>query len=452
MLPDLPADVTGGLPGLDRERLAAFDEQIGLLVDAAREQGFPESTVVSIVDARGRLYAERAAVWAGFVLHGAPLTSAECLGDDEAAARDWVTDRLADAVAARAAEAVGRHGSPPHFEAWFLDRNGSGETPDDLLVRAHTEYTEWLDRQGDAVVDEVMGLMPRDGLCGSVSGAVRTAVADFQAAAFGGFDERFGSYLRRSVGRAGAADPPPDRRGVLRRLVDRVLDEAPPPVEDTPSLEYGTLSEFFTVAKAMPSPADLAGAPEATRVVDDFKRATGLDALEATVLGEAERRLAAVVNRETAFAFLSRFDGDLHRRAAAQAPVTVGGASGESRVTFTRAALGDDAWAPVLHGDVARLLEGQISDHAPSRGFIEALCRQCHEALAAADDGGAPLDKRVLRRLALAFHPDAGQDADEMNARTLSRLLELHRSGRFEIRAAGSAVTILTRAPTPTPT
>jgi hypothetical protein len=447
MLPPLPADVTDALPALDREHLAAFDEQIAVLVDAAREQGFPESTVLSMLAARERLYAGRAAAWAQLALHGGPVTAAERLGDDEAAVRDWVTDRLGDAVAARVAEAVGRHGSLPHLEAWYRDRNGSGgEASDDLLVRAHTEYTDWLDRQGDTVVDEVMGFVPRDGLRGSVSGAVAAAVADFQAAAFGAFDERFGSYLERGVGQVATDDPPADRRGLLHRLADRVLGETPPAPEETTSLEYGTVAEFFTVAKAMP---ERAGAPDVTRIVDELKAATGIDALEVTVLGETERRLEAVVNRRTAFAFLSRFDGDLD-----QAPVSSSRDAGESRVTFTRAALGDGAWAPVLHGDVARMLEGQISDHAPSRRFVEALCRQCHEALEAleaADDGAPALDKRVLRRLAHTFHPDAGQDADEMSARTLSRLLELHRAGRFEIRAAGAAVTILTRAPTPTP-
>jgi hypothetical protein len=442
MLPALTADVTAALPALDRERLAAFDVQIDVLVEGARKQGFPESTVVSILDARQRLYAERAAAWSRLVLHGAPLTSAERLGDDEAAATDWLTDRLGDAVAQRSAEAVGRNGSLPHFEAWFLDRNGSGETPDDLLVRAHTEYTEWLDRQGDAVVDEVMGLIPRDGLRGSVSEAIRTAVADFQAAAFGAFDERFGAYLERSVGQVAADDPDraPEPRGLLHRLADRLLGETPAEADDATGLEYGTLSEFFTVTTALP---DLAGSPDVTRIVDELERATGLDALEATVLGEAERRLAAVVNRETAFAFLSRFDGDVHRRRAAPAPVTVARSASETSVTFTRTALSDETWTRLLHDDVARLLEGQISHHTPSVEFVDTLCRVAYDALA--DDGTASLDKRVLRRLALAFHPDAGQDADEMNARTLSRLLEVHRAGRFEIRAEGAAVTILAR-------
>jgi hypothetical protein len=451
MLAAPPADVTDALPALDRERLAAFDEQVGQLVEAARKQGFPESTVVSMHDARERLYADRAAAWQCLTLHGTPLTSAERLGDDEVAVRAWLTDRLADAVAGRVAEAVGRQGSLPHLDAWFRDRNGSGGIADDLLVRAHTEYREWLDRQGDAVVDEVMGRMPREGFRGDVSGAVRTAVADFQAAAFGAFDERFGSYLQRSAARAVPAAPPPDRRGLLHRLADRVLGESPPAAAEEPAgLEYGTLSEFFTIAKAMP---DQVASGEVTRIVEELKRATGLDALEATVLGDAERRLGAVVNRDTAFAFLSRFDGDLHR-----APVRSSWEAGESSVTFTRAALGNAAWEPVLHGDVARLLEGQISDHAPSRAVVEALCRECHdcqEALAAADgsdDRGTALDKRVLRRLAMAFHPDAGQDADETDARAVSRLLELHRAGRFEIRAAGEAVTILTRPPARRPT
>jgi hypothetical protein len=451
MLPTLTADVTDALPALDRERLAAFDEQIAVLVDAARKQGFPESTVLSMLAAREGLYADRAAAWAQLALYGAPVAAADRLGDDEDAVRAWVRDRLGDAVAAQVAAAVGRHGSLPHFEAWFLARSRSGETPDDLLVRAHPEYTDWLDRQGDAVVDEVMGLMPRDGLRGSVSSAVRTAVAGLQAAAFGAFDERFDSYLRRSVAQVAADEPPTERRGLLHRLVDRARGDTAPAPEDnggTTGLEYGTLSEFFTVAKAMP---DLAGSPDVTRIVGELKAATGLDALEATVLGEAERRLAAVVNRASAFAFLSRFDGDRDGDIE-QAPVSSSSDAGGSSVTFTQAAVGDAAWAPVLHGDVARLLEGQISDHAPSRGFVDTLCRECHEclaALAAADDGGTSLDKRVLRRLAQAYHPDAGQDADEIDARSVSRLLELHRAGRLEIRAAGPAVTILTRAPAP---
>ena len=203
--------------------------------------------------------------------------------------------------------------------------------------------------------------------------------------------------------------------------------------------------EFSTGTTPRP---ERSGTPDVPRIVDDFRRATGLDALEATVLGEADRRLEAVVNRRTAFAFLSRFDGDVHRRPAARAPVTVAMAGGERSVTFTRVALSDVTWRRLLHDDVTRLIEGQISHHSPSADFVETLCRESHDALAEADGGALALDKRVLRRLALAFHPDAGQDADEMNARTVSRLLELHRAGRFEIRAAGAAVTILARPPT----
>src|SRR5919109_2830512 len=135
MLPTLTADVTDALPALDRERLAAFDEQIAVLVEAARKQGFPESTVLSMLAARERLYADRAAAWTQLALYGGALTAAERLGDDEDAARAWVRDRLGDAVAAQVAAAVGRHGSLPHFEAWFLHRNGSGQTPGDPAVR-----------------------------------------------------------------------------------------------------------------------------------------------------------------------------------------------------------------------------------------------------------------------------------------------------------------------------
>ncbi len=459
MLPTLAADVTGRLPALDRERLAALDEQIGDLVDSAREQGVPESTVLSIFAARERLYADRAAAWTRLTLYGKPLASLERLGDDETAARAWVTDRLGEAVADQVARTVqtGRDGSLPHFEDWFLDRDGSDETPDDLLVTAHQQYADWLDEQARVVVSEAADRLAGDGAInpvGSVSAAARTAVAEFQAAAFGELDEQLTACLRRSVGAVPAdadADDQPvtGRRGRLRRLLGRLLGGSGPVVEEQKPVEYGAVSEFFRLANAMSAVVDSIAASGA---ITGFKLATGLDVVEGIVFDTARVRLDGLVNRDTAFAFLAKFDGDLRRRPPRRTPVTFATAGGESTVTFTRAALDDDRWARMLHEDVTRMLRREISHHPPSPELVATLCRECHEALAATDGRGAALGKRVLRRLALAFHPDARVDGgrpdagETADARTVSRLLELQRAGRLEIRAADAAITIVTRA------
>lgn len=494
MLPALPEDVTGALPALDQEHLAAFDEQISVLVETVREKGFSESTVLSILAARKRLYAERGAAWRHLVLYGEPLSSVERLAGDESAGRAWVRDRLWAAVSDHVADTVrtgrqgGRHqshGSLPHFQAWFVDRDVSDETPDHVLIEAHWQYAAWLDEQGDAVLAEAADLMarePQGSLKESVFSAARIAVADFHALVFSEFDEMFMSHIRRGITQVRDAPPMPamatDSRGLFQRLVDRMLHEVPTVMEDRKSLEYRALSDFFNVGKALSDMVTaLEEAPEVTQIVDEFKRVTGLDAWEAAVLGTAKTRLAALVNRETAFAFLSRFDHDVRRQSAGRAgepagdhsttsdeggrqaatgpnPVTFAMGANRSTVAFTRAALTDEVWARVLYEKIAEMLESQISHHALSPEFIETLCRESSEALTPPDkdEGETSLDKRVLRRLALAFHPDTRLaddkrgDTDEMNARTLGRLLDLHRSGRFEIRATDGTVTILTRS------
>jgi hypothetical protein len=502
MLPAIPAALTDDLPALDRERLATFDEQIAELVEAARQHGFSDATVRSVLAARERLYAERGAAWRHLVLYGVPLISVERFAGDERAARAWVRERLGVAVQDHVADTL-RTGRPggrdrrykpmPHFEAWMVDRDVdvADEEPGEAVVRAYTQYAGWLDAHGDAVVSEAerfLARQPQTSLYGSVLTAARAATADFHAVTLGEFDELFAAHIQRGIRQVRASDPlpppPTDRRSLLERLADRVLATAPTVVEDRKGLEYRALSDFFDVAAAMSSMVgSFEGAPQVTQIVDQFKRVVGLDALEAAVLGTAKARLDALVNRETAFAFLSRFDHQVRRgpsgqarkprpdRSAASAtaagegpgeaasspdPVTfTAGASGTS-VTFTRAALDDDAWAGVLYDKVAEMLEALIAHHLVTRGFVKTLCRESHDLLTPPDsgDGGRSLDKRVLRRLALRFHPDARlggderTDTDEMNARTLSRLLALHRDGRFEIRAAGDTVVVLTRAQT----
>lgn len=481
----LPAEVTGQLPAEDRERLATFDEQIAELIGAAKERGFSEATAVSILASRERLYAERAVAWKRLVLYGAPLVAVERFGDDEGAARAWVAERLGQAVRDHVADTLrtGRWGRRqeryrpiPHFETWLGDHDLTGE--ESVVIRAYTDYVGWLDAQGDAVVAEADAFLARDPhqhLQGSVVRAARGAASEFRRVVFKEFDDLFGAHLRRGVEQVGASAsmprPPIDDRGFFRRLVDRFFDEAPTSLEDRKAREYQALSGFFEVANRLSRMlGQLDVAPQVTPIVDGFKREIGLDRIEVAVLDRAKATLDARVNRDTAFAFLAAFDGELPWRprrpepdsgpardgrprpgaGRGSAPVTVASLGGATSVTFTRAALDDGGWTTALHQKVTGVLASLMPHHTVTQELVTTLCQA---SLDLRDEDGTRLDKRVLRRLALVFHPDvqpaagdgtdANVDPDGTNARTLSRLIELHRTGTFGIRAEDAAVTIV---------
>lgn len=488
-LPALAADVAGDLPALDREHLAAFDEQIAALVMAARSKGFSGSTVLSILAARERLYAERGAVWNRLVLYGEPLVSIDRFAGDESAARAWVIGRLEAAVSDHVTRTVRAR---PYFEAWWLDHGLDDDFFDDAVLRAYMEYGTWLDQRGREVLAEAAGFFarqPQRALRGSVVQAARRAVTAFHAVAFSEFDELFESHLRRGIAQVGAVDPLPpeappatESRGRLRRLVDRLFDDnVPTTLVDRKDHEYRALSDFFTIGRALSAKVDaIGGSPEVVSIVDELKRATGLDAVEAAVLGQARSRLDALVNRETAFAFLARFDPgasgrsargarrpddrsaaddeEARRRAHARSsPVTYTEDAGGRSVAFPGAALGDDTWADGLYDTVGRMLRAEMPDHEVSRAFVETLCSAAHEALTTrGGEGGGSLFGHVRARLSQAYHPDARvadgdrRAADDVNARTLSRLLDLRKAGRCEIRAVGATV-IISTSPRPGP-
>jgi hypothetical protein len=163
LLPALPGDLTGDLPAVDREHLATFDEQIATLIEEARRHGFSESSILSILAARVRLYAERGTAWKRLVLYGEPLVTIEQFGQDAGAARTWVRDRLRDAVRDQVADTIrtGRRGgrdkrykAVPFFEAWLGDPDLGDEDSGEAVIRTYLQYVAWLDRQGDVVMSE----------------------------------------------------------------------------------------------------------------------------------------------------------------------------------------------------------------------------------------------------------------------------------------------------------
>lgn len=489
MLPALPAELTDDLPTVDQERLATFDDQLRELVEAVGERGFSESTVRWIFAARERLYAERGTAWNRLVLYGEPLAQVERFAEDESSARRWVWDRLRAAAWEHVADTV-RTGRPggrdprykplPFFEEWLESRDVDfeDERSERAVIGAHRQYTAWLDAHGDTVVSEAEHILASQSpmsLRGSVARAAGTAASQFRSAVFDEFDGLFALHLQRGIVQVRAIEPLPpprvDNRGLLSRIFDRVFDVAPAVIEDRKSLEYEALSSFFEVARTMSDMiGSLAAASAVTQVVDEFKWVTGLNELEATVLGTAKARLDQLVNHDTAFAFLSGFDHELGHPAGRTRPdpgrdssatgharnddtvdvgpdpVTFATAASGASVTFTRSALEDDAWSHLLYDHVADLLGRVISHHAIAREFVEALCREAYDVLSAPDrdQDDAQLAKRVLRRLALLYHPDAHvaggnrNQTDETNARTLSRLLALHRDGHLEIRATNA--------------
>lgn len=488
LLPALP-ELSDALPAMDLANLATIDGRLGILVSTAREKGFSEDTINSVFAIRERLYAERGQAWKLLQLFGQTFDFADGRPEEVVEAIEGRTQKHLQVLADSTISEMGRQDtyywwsrsaeSLPYLNRWldfkgvYSDSYGAGKA-------IKEEYRKWLGSKAAAVLAESDGVLHaaiRNRNPEEIKGDVDRALSEFQKSVFSVFDRTFQVGVDSGIVQAKEMDrleePSVQKRGIFSRVVSKALGEGSAEYYDRDSIEYKALSSFFLISHELTKiNGTYANSEKADRVVEEFKRVTGISGVEQYI----RRRLREEINSESAFDFLNQFEDFLEHYydfvASSRSNFRYSSAHDfQSRADFsdqkTRQTSGEDGPYEIYVGGFSTditVRKAALEDEAALNGITEVLSDSLQSffklaglnvkvvtALLTAALSGDPLEfeaKRVTRSLLGTFHPDASDiNAEEkaeaeQNSKVAGALYTLFKQANLRLSRSGDSMTI----------